>query len=152
VTAGGHSRRAAAGFTLAEVLAAMLFLALVIPAAVEALHVAGLAGEVAVRKSVAARVADRVLNESLVQTNWTSGTRSGTIDEGTLEFRWTLTSQNWPQDAMQLVTARVEFAAQNKDYWVTMCTLANPSTAGGMAGTTTSTLSQGAVMNGNKQF
>jgi type II secretory pathway component PulJ len=30
-----------AGFTLAEVLAAMLFLALVIPAAVEALHVAG---------------------------------------------------------------------------------------------------------------
>jgi type II secretory pathway pseudopilin PulG len=114
-----------AGFTLAEVLAAMLFLALVIPAAVEALHVAGLTGEVAVRKSAAARVADRVLNESLVMTNWTSGTRSGTIDEGALEFRYTLTSQNWPQDAMQLLTAKVEFSAQNNIYWVSLSTLAN---------------------------
>jgi hypothetical protein len=83
------------------------------------------AGEVAVRKSVAARVADRVLNESLVTTNWTSGMRTGTIEEGPLEFRWTVTSQNWPQDAMQLLTAKVEFLAQNKDYWVTMSTLAN---------------------------
>ena len=114
-----------AGFTLAEVLAAMLFLALVIPAAVEALHVAGLTGEVAVRKSAAARVADRVLNESLVMTNWTSGTRSGTIDEGALEFRYTLTSQNWPQDAMQLLTAKVEFSAQNNIYWVSLSTLDN---------------------------
>ena len=117
--------RAAAGFTLAEVLAAMLFLALVIPAAVEALHVAGLAGEVAARKSAAARVADRVLNESLVMTNWTGGTHSGTIDEGALEFQWTLTSQSWPQDAMELLTAEVHFSAQNKDYSVRMSTLAN---------------------------
>ena len=119
------TNRGAAGFTLAEVLAAMLFLALVIPAAVEALHVAGLAGEVAARKSAAARVADRVLNESLVLTNWTGGNRSGTIQEGALEFRWSLTSQNWPQDAMQLLTAEVKFSAQNKDYAVKMCTLAN---------------------------
>lgn len=113
-----------AGFTLAEVLAAMLFLALVIPAAVEALRMASLAGEVAARKSAAARVADRVLNESLVLTNWTGGNQSGTIDEGALTFRWTLTSQNWPQDAMQLLTAEVKYSAQNKDYSVKMCTLA----------------------------
>jgi len=55
-----------AGFTLAEVLAALMFLAIVIPTAVEALHVASLAGEVAAGKSEAARVADRVLNESIV--------------------------------------------------------------------------------------
>ena len=36
-------------FTLAEVLAAMLFIAIVIPAAVEAMHLASLAGEVAAR-------------------------------------------------------------------------------------------------------
>ena len=119
------TNRGAAAFTLAEVLAAMLFLALVIPAAVEALHVAGLAGEVAARKSAAARVADRVLNESLVLTNWTGGTHSGTIDEGALEFQWTLTSQSWPQDAMELLTAEVHFSAQNKDYSVRMSTLAN---------------------------
>ena len=112
-------------FTLAEVLAAMLFLAIVIPAAVEAMHLASLAGEVAARKGAAVRVADRILNESLVTTNWSNGTQSGTTSEGALEFKWTLTSQSWPQDsAMQVVTAEAKFTAQGKDYSVKLNTLA----------------------------
>lgn len=114
-----------AAFTLAEVLAAMLFLAIVIPAAVEALHVASLAGEVAARKGAAARIADRILNESLVMTNWNNGLQNGTVTEGTLDFNWTLTAQDWPQDAMQLLTAEVKFQAQGKDYSVKLSTLAS---------------------------
>jgi len=123
-----------AAFTLAEVLAALLFLAIVIPTAVEALHIASLAGEVAVRKSAAARVADRILNESLVTTNWNSGMQSGTITEGILDLKWKLTSENWspglvqsaqPAQSMQLLTAEVTFSAQGKDYTVKLSTLAN---------------------------
>ena len=125
-----------AGFTLAEVLAALLFLAIVIPAAVEALHVASLAGEVAARKGAAARVADRILNECLVMTNWNLGAQNGTATDGTLEFRWTLTSQNWPADAMQLLTAEVKFSAQGRDYSVKLNTLANPQSMGNMTAAT----------------
>jgi prepilin-type N-terminal cleavage/methylation domain-containing protein len=122
---GGVRRSGQAGFTLAEVMAAMLFLAVVIPVAVEVLHVASLGGEVAVRKGAAMRIADRVLNESLVTTNWSGGTQQGTITEGTLDFRWTLTSQSWPQDsAMRVLTAEVTFTAQAKDYSVQLNTLA----------------------------
>jgi type II secretory pathway pseudopilin PulG len=121
-------RRHESAFTLAEVLAALLFLAIVIPAAVEALHLASLAGEVAARKGAAARVADRVLSESLVLTNWNTGTRNGTVTEGAQEFRWTLTSQNWPVDAMELITAEVKYSAQGRDYSVKLSTLANPLT------------------------
>lgn len=124
-------------FTLAEVLAALLFLAIVIPTAVEALHVASLAGEVAARKSEAARVADRILNESLVTTNWTGGIQSGTVTEGILDFRWKLTSQNWPQDSMQLLTAEVTYSAQGKDYSMRLSTLANLQTGAQPAGTGT---------------
>jgi type II secretory pathway pseudopilin PulG len=116
------------GFTLAEVLAALLFLAIVIPAAVEVLHIASLAGEVAARKSEAARVADRVLSESIVTTNWLSA-QSGTVTEGALDFRWTLSRQIWPQDAaaqMQWLTAEVKYSAQGKDYSVKLSTLAPP--------------------------
>ena len=123
-----HVTRHTSAFTLAEVLAALLFLAIVIPAAVEALHVASLAGEVAARKGAAARVADRILNESLVMTNWNLGAQNGTATDGTLEFRWTLTSQNWPADAMELVTADVKYSAQGRDYSVKLSTLANPQT------------------------
>jgi hypothetical protein len=125
------------GFTLAEVLAALLFLAIVIPTAVEALHIASLAGEVAARKAAAARVADRVLNESLVTTNWSGGMQSGTVSEGALDFRWKLTSQAWDADpalsaqsgqAMQVLTAEVTYSAQGKDYSVKLSTLANAQT------------------------
>jgi hypothetical protein len=107
-----------------------MFLAIVIPVAVEALHTSSLAGEVAARKGVAARVADRILNESLITTNWNRGTQSGTVTEGATEFQWTLTSENWPQDAlqMQLLTAEVKYSAQGRDYSVKISTLANPQT------------------------
>jgi hypothetical protein len=127
-------------FTLAEVLAALLFLAIVIPTAVEALHIASLAGEVAARKSAAARVADRILNESLVTTNWSGGVQNGTVTEGILDFKWKLTSQSWPGDpglaaqSMQLLTAEVTYSAQGKDYSVKLSTLANTQTQ--PAGTT----------------
>jgi hypothetical protein len=116
-------------FTLAEVLAAMLFLAIVIPVAVEALHVSSLAGEVAARKGAAARIADRVMNESLVTTNWTGGGQSGTTSEGALDFNWKLTTQSWPKDStMQLLMAEVTFQAQGKPYTVTLSTLASLQT------------------------
>ena len=129
--------RHVSAFTLAEVLAALMFLAIVIPTAVEALHVASLAGEVAARKSEAARVADRVLNESLVTTNWSSGIQSGTATEGILDFRWKLTTENWPQDSMELLTAEVTYSAQGRDYSVRLSTLANSQTAAQPTGTGT---------------
>jgi hypothetical protein len=134
--AGGRTRFVGCqAFTLAEVLAALLFLAIVIPTAVEALHVASLAGEVAARKSEAARVADRVLSESIVTTNWSSGVQSGTVTEGILNFRWRLTAESWPQDSMQLLTAEVTYSAQGRDFSVRMSTLANLQTIAAPSGT-----------------
>ena len=74
---------------------------------------------------MAARVAERILNESLVTTNWDHGAQSGTVSEGALDFRWTLKNEIWPQDAMQLVTAVVTYSAQGRDYSVQLSTLAN---------------------------
>jgi Tfp pilus assembly protein PilV len=120
-----RNRRQAA-FTLAEVMVALLFLAIVIPVAVKAISTASLAGEVAARKGTAARITDLILNESLVMTNWSNGTQSGTETQSGHEFRWTLTSQVWPADsAMQTVTADVTFSAQGKDYDVKLNTLAS---------------------------
>gem|GEM_PF-374088 len=122
------------GFTLAETMAALVFMAIVIPAAVEAVHVASGAGEIAVRKGEAAHVADRVLNQSLVMTNWNTGPQSGVADAGSDEFHWTLKSQNWPQDTMELLTATVTFSTQGRDYSVELSTLANLQTQAGPMG------------------
>jgi type II secretory pathway pseudopilin PulG len=122
-------RSSAAGFTLAEVLAALVFMAIVIPVALEGLSIASRAGEVAARKSDAALVADRVLNESLVTTNWNQAVQTGTLRQGIRDFRWTLHNDPWTVDpganAIRLLTVDVAFTAQGKDYSVHLSTLAN---------------------------
>ena len=89
------SRNAASAFTLAEVLAALLFMAIVIPVAMQGLRISSRAGELADRKREAARVAERVLNESIVTTNWNKSATSGTVQEGDREYRWSLRTESW---------------------------------------------------------
>ncbi len=123
--------RPAAAFTLAEVLAALLFMGIVVPVAIEGLHVASLAGTVAERKAEAARVALRVLNESLVTTNWIQAVQTGTATEGWRQFRWTLHNDPWNEDAnqnvMRQLSVEVVFTAQSRDYSVRMTTLVDSS-------------------------
>ncbi len=125
---GTRRTESAAAFTLAEVLAALLFMAIVIPVAVEALRIASRAGEVAARKSQAARLAERVINEHIVTTNWNQAFQSGTLAEGAGQFRWTLSNEAWTEDPLRLLSVEVKFAVQGRDYSVRLSTLADNST------------------------
>lgn len=121
----------AQGFTLAEVLAALLLMAIVIPVAIDGMHIAARAGDVAALKGEAARVAQRVLNENVVTTNWTQSSQSGTIAEGQRQYRWSLHSDNWTQDPNQNVilqlSVEVFYTAQGRQYSVRMSTLVDSS-------------------------
>ena len=114
-------------FTLAEALAAMAFLAIVIPVAIEALHIATLAGVVAQRKVAAAQFADRWLNELLVTGQWKQGGNNGTVQEDTQVYRWRLRTDSWEKDALKRLTLSVTFAAQGRDYDVQLTTLIDPN-------------------------
>jgi type II secretory pathway pseudopilin PulG len=120
-----------AGFTLAEVLAALVFMAILIPVALESLSIASRAGEVAVRKGEAALVAERLLNETVAMTNWNKSVQNGSVRQGVREFKWTLRNEPWNQDtsqsAMRLLTVEVGFGAQGRDYSVRMSTLVDSS-------------------------
>jgi len=123
--------RSTAGFTLAEVLAALLFMAIVIPVAIEGMHIASRAGTVSQRKGEAARVAQRLLTETLVTTNWNQAAQGGTLTEGQRQFTYTLRSDPWSQDpnqnVMRQLSVEVKFAAQGQDYSVRMSTLVDSS-------------------------
>lgn len=115
------------GYTLAETLAALLFLAIVIPAVVEALHVAGRAGTVSVRRAVASRIAERVLTEATLYTNLNSTAQSGTQVEGAVDYQWTLTRENWVQSTrLPQITAEVRFLTQGQESSVRLSTLGHP--------------------------
>ena|SRR5436190_11646493 len=121
-------------FTLAEVLASLVFMAILIPVALEALSIATRAGEVAARKGEAALVAERVLNEIVVTTNWNKSVQSGSVRQGVREFRWTLHNDPWNQDlsqnAMRQLSVEVIYTAQGQDYSVRMSTLVDSTPPG----------------------
>ncbi len=110
-------------FTLAEVLAALTFMAIVIPVAIEGLQIANRAGVVAQRKTVATRVAERVLNEALLGSQSQGSARNGVVQEGAIEFRWTVRHSIWPEDSMRLVTAEVIYLVQGREHDVRLSTL-----------------------------
>jgi type II secretory pathway pseudopilin PulG len=114
-------------FTLAEVLAAMAFLVILIPVVVECLQIASRAGEVAQRKTEATRVAERILNESIVTTNWNQSAQSGQANDGMREFTWSLQNEPWNQDPIRLLTVQVKYTVQGRDYSVQLSTLADGS-------------------------
>jgi Tfp pilus assembly protein PilV len=116
-------KAARAAFTLMEVLAALLFMAIVIPVAVHGLQVASLAGEVGQRKKVAARIGQSVLDEMRANSQSQSAVSAGQVKEGALTYNWTIRSETWPEDAMRLVTADVSFTVQGKNYDVLLSTL-----------------------------
>ena len=126
-------------FTLAEVLAAMLVMAIVIPVAMQGMSIASRAGIAGQRKAAAMRVAERVLNEQFVTGQLIQNSNSGTVTEGDVTFPWALQSGTWPTDAMTQVTVTVTFTVQGANYNVTATTLFDPATIG-----TTSTTSAAA--------
>jgi type II secretory pathway pseudopilin PulG len=122
-------RAGRAAFTLAEVLAALAFMAIVIPVVVECLHVASRAGEVAQRKAEAARVAERLLNESIITGSWNQSAQSGTVEDGMRQFNWTLSNDPWSQNPMRQLSVEVKYSVQGLDYSVQLSTLVDGSSS-----------------------
>jgi type II secretory pathway pseudopilin PulG len=115
------------GFTLVEVLAALLFMAILIPVTMDAVRIASRAGQVGERKAVAGRIAERVLNEMLVTGQLSQGNANGRIEERQRSYAWTMRSEPWREDQMTLVTVTVTYKVQEKEYDVTLATLYDPT-------------------------
>ncbi|MCD6287607.1 MAG: type II secretion system protein [Candidatus Hydrogenedentes bacterium] len=110
-------------FTLVEVLAAMIFMSIVISVAVRALTVSNRDGVIAERKRVAARLADSIFTESVATDSWRDGDTDGTFDEPFSAYSWTIESETWPEDTMDLVSIVVSFDVQGREYTVRFSTL-----------------------------
>ena len=90
----------------------------------------------------AMRVAERVLNEELLQTGAgsvipTSG--SGVETDGDTSYPWTMQTEPWPVDTMTQMTVQVNFIVRGTTYTMSASTLFDPNAAtpgtGNAAGT-----------------
>ena len=119
-TVNGNPSSKCYGFTLAEVLAAMLFVAILIPAVVRGLTLANRAAVVAERSDTAVHLAEKRLNELLLNDEWVSAGTSGDFGEAYPLYRWELLRGTWREDDMNELTLRVLFPVQGRDYDVVL--------------------------------
>jgi type II secretory pathway pseudopilin PulG len=138
-----HARTVRSAYTLAEVLAALVLMGVVVVVALQGMKVASRAGLMGERKVAAARVAERVINELLVTDQLSRGASSGTYSEGGESYPWKLSTQTWSQDSMTLVTITVSFTVQGEDFDVSLSTLYDATASSSSSSTTTTSSSTG---------
>ena len=126
MSAGTRQR---AGFTFVEVLAAMLFLAIVVPAIVTALTISNRASEVTDRGTTAGQLAANKLNEMLIGSAWQGASNAGGDCGADFPgYRWQLTQEPWTGDAAAAMTqlkVEVFFQVQGTERSVALTTLVN---------------------------
>ncbi len=116
-------RRGEAAFTFAEILAAMLFMAIVIPVAMQGLRIASDAGTLAVRKEMATQLGESMLNEVAITDEWRSGTQAGSFQSPYQDYQWELSNEPWLETGMLQLSIKVTFMLRNKEFDIWFSTL-----------------------------
>ena len=115
-------------FTFAELLAAMLFMAILIPVTIQGLTLANRAGVVAERSKIAAQLADQMLAENVATKQWKTGSKSGNFGNDWPGYQWTMQNQSWGKDTVRQVSLNVSFLVQEREYNVQVSTLVADTT------------------------
>ncbi len=111
------------GFTFAEVLAAMLFLAILIPAVVEGISLANRAAVTAERQATALQLGEHKLNQLLLDDSALSSGSQGNFGTAYPLYSWKLDRSTWREDSMTQLTLRVAFTVQGRQREVSLTTL-----------------------------
>ena len=135
---------ATAAFTFVEVLAALLFLAIVVPTIVQALSLANRASVMAERHALAGELAENKLNELVLDNTWANAPAPrGDFGADSPGYRWEMKTANWAADTVNVMTelaVDVYFTVQGHEYSVHLSTLVSqPAATTGTTGTGTST-------------
>ena len=117
------------GFTFIEVLAALLFLAILVPVVVAGLALSNRAGVLAERTAIAVRLAENQLSEVMLDAAWETGETRGEFGQEWPGYRWELTRRDWEVDAMSELTMTVLFEVQGQERDVQLTTLASESSS-----------------------
>jgi type II secretion system protein I len=137
--------RARAAFTLVEVLAAMAFMAILVPVIVAAMHTSTRASESADRSAIALQLGENQLNELLLNDDWSTGQSSGDFGGDYPGYRWQISNSSWSEDSnMTELDMLVFFQVQGQERQLMLSTLVlQPGSPGSPTSATASTGSSG---------
>jgi type II secretory pathway pseudopilin PulG len=120
-------KRREQGFTFVEILAALLFLGIVMPVVIGALQVSNRAAVLSERSAMAVQLAENQLAELQLGDAWSSSASTGEFGEDWPGYRWELTKADWENGAMTELQLAVFFTVQGREQDVRLSTLVSES-------------------------
>jgi general secretion pathway protein I len=123
----GRRPRGRRGFTLIEVLATLLLLAIVLPAVMQGVSLASGMASSSKRRNEAAGLAESKLNELIATGQWQSGQTSGDFGTDWPDYHWQASIGSWQYDTtsagLQQLDVQVTWMYRNRPDSVALSTL-----------------------------
>ena len=111
------------GFTLVEILAALLLIGLVLPAAMKGVSLATMLASDSSHKYEALNLAETKLAEILLQQEWKNSNGAGRFEDESETYQWTMYVSDWTMAGIKQVDLMVYWQQRNRQRNVTLSTL-----------------------------
>jgi len=105
----------------------MLFLAILVPAILQALTLANRASEVSERSAIAAELASNKLGELTLNDAWSNADAKGDFGNEWPGYRYEVTQATWDVDSMTQLSVNVFYPVQGKERSLQLVTLVSQS-------------------------
>jgi len=126
MSSGCDKRRAGAGrrgFTLVEVLATLVLLAVILPVAMRGIALDTRTAADARDRAEAASLAETKLSELLSSGAWQSGEQSGDFGADWPQYAWKVEVSDWEGSTLKLLSVRVEWTSRGQQRNASVSTL-----------------------------
>ena len=145
-TRSGANRKLPRGFTLIEVLAAVVLVAIVMPVVMRGISLATSAAGISRQRTEAATLASMKLHELVATGQWQNGSTSGDFAGEFPDYQWSAQIADWTDPDLEQLDVKVMWTARGRQQSITVSTLIYPNTPTGPEATTStpSTPSNGA--------
>ncbi len=121
-----HAR---AAFTFVEVLAALVFLAILLPTVIGGFSICTRAGAAAERTAIATQLAENRMSELMLNDAWIAAEKRGEFGEEFPGYRWEVDQSTWEIENMTALTVHVFFQLQGQERDVALTTLVSDALA-----------------------
>jgi prepilin-type N-terminal cleavage/methylation domain-containing protein len=112
------------GLTLVEVLATIVLMAIVLPAAMQGISLCMATSVAARQRSEAAALAEAKLAELIATGDWQFGVLTGEFGEAWPDYRWSAAAADWTSDTtMKELYVRVYWTSRRQEREVRLTTL-----------------------------
>jgi len=135
--------RSCSAFTFVEILAALVFLGILIPAIMQGIAISSRVSVITERSAIASGLAQNKLDELTINDAWTTAEASGDFGADWTGYRWESTQTTWDMGTMTVLAVKVYYPVQGQENNVSLSTLVYSATASGTSTATSTSASSG---------